>query len=195
MIGVVENAKYDSSREASPPTVYYQFGVSTDRLFSMIFVLHAQTAAAARSAYHRALQELASDSPEGERLLSVLSGFFAALTLLLSGIGVYGLMASDVTSRRTEIGVRMALGATRGGIFLLFLRKAAALLAAGVLAGSPLAYFLACLLKAFLYGVTPRSPALFAAAISLLALAGLLAALLPALRAVSTEPAAVLRSE
>ena len=210
IIGVVENMKYTSLREAAPPTIYYPFGINTDRLFSMVFIIHAQTAAAAQSAYHRTLQELAPGSPEGEltpfavqlddsiareRLLSVLSGFFAALTLLLSGIGVYGLIASDVTRRRTEIGVRMALGATRGRIFSLFLRKAAALLTAGVFAGSGLAYLLARLLKAFLYGISPGSPAVFATAVSLLALAGLLAALLPAYRAVSIEPAEALRSE
>ncbi len=210
VIGIVEDVKHTSLREAAPPTVYYPFGVDTDRLFSMVFVIHAHTAAEAQQAYHQALHELAPGSPEGEltpfaaqfddsiareRLLSVLSGFFAALTLLLSGIGVYGLMASDVTRRTTEIGVRMALGAARGSIFSLILQKAVTLLAAGVLAGSGLAYLAAHLLKAFLYGVDPGSPAVFVTAVALMALAGLLAAALPAWRAVSTEPVAALRQE
>ena len=210
VIGIVEDVKSTSLREAAPPTVYYPFGVNTDRLFSMVFVIHAQTAAEAQDAYHRALHELAPGSPEGEltsfaaqfedsiareRLLSVLSGFFAALTLLLSGIGVYGLMASDVTRRTTEIGVRMAVGATRGSIFSLILRKTATLLTAGILAGGGLAYLAAHFLKAFLYGVGPGSPAVFIIAVALLAFAGLLAALLPARRAVSVEPVAALRAE
>ena len=135
------------------------------------------------------------DSIARERLLSVLSGFFAALTLLLSGIGVYGLMASDVTRRTTEIGVRMALGATRGSIVWLVLRKAATLLTTGIVAGGGLAYLAAHLLKAFLYGIGPGSPAVFCTAVALMALAGSLAALLPAWRAVSTEPFAALRRE
>ncbi len=210
VIGIVEDVKHTSLREAAPPTVYYPFGVDTGRLFSMNFVIHAATQAEAQNAYRKTLHELAPNSPEGdltpfamqfndsiarERLLSILSGFFAALTLLLSAIGVYGLVASDVTRRTTEIGVRMALGATRGNIFGLILRKAAALLSMGVLAGVGLAYLAAHSLKAFLYGVEAGTPAIFIAAISLLALTGFLAALLPARRAVSTEPVQALRQE
>ncbi len=210
VIGIVEDVRHTSLREAAPPTVYYPFGVNTDRLFSMVFVIHAKTAAEAQDAYHRALHELAPNSPEGEltlfsqqfedsiareRLLSVLSGFFAAFALLLSGIGVYGLMAADVTRRTTEIGVRMALGATRGDIFGLIFRKTAALLGIGVLVGSGIAYLAAHSLKAFLYGVEAGSPAIFIAAISLLALSGFLAAFFPARRAVFTEPVQALRKE
>ena len=98
------------------------------------------------------------DSIARERLLSVLSGFFAALALLLSGIGIYGLMASYVTQRTTEIGVRMALGATRRRIFALVMWQVAVLLVLGVVAGGCLAVFAAHSIKAFLFDVSPGNP-------------------------------------
>ena len=210
VIGVVEDAKYTSLREPAPPTVYLPFGVNTDRLFSLHFVIHAATLAEAQDAWLKALRELAPGSPETEpisfavqfddsiareRLLSVLSGFFAALALLLSGIGIYGLMASYVTRRTTEIGVRMALGATRRKIFVLVMRQVAILLILGSLAGACLAVFAARSIKAFLFDVSPGNPAIFVSAVLILALAGFVAAMLPERRAVSIEPMQALRSE
>jgi predicted permease len=210
VIGIVEDARYNSLRDAPPAMVYLPFGVNTERLFSMYFVMHARTLAEGESAYRQVLHEFAPGSPETnpipfsvqfndsiarERLLSVLSGFFAALALLLSGIGIYGLLASLVTRRTTEIGVRMALGATRISIFTLVMKQAAALLLAGVLFGGCLALFAARAIKAFLFDVNPGNPAIFAAAILILALSGFVAAMLPALRAVSIDPMQSLRNE
>jgi predicted permease len=210
VVGIVEDAKYTALREPAPPTVYLQFGAGTGNLFSMDFVIRAKPLEAGAQAYRRVLQEMAPDTPEQtpvafsaqfedsiakERLLSVLSGFFAALALLLSAIGLYGLLASYVTRRTTEIGVRMALGATRRKIFALVIGKAGALLLAGVLAGGCGAWFAARAITAFLFDVNPGNPAIFAFAIAILALSGLLAALLPASRAVSIEPMQALRNE
>ncbi|HEX3473064.1 MAG TPA: ABC transporter permease, partial [Silvibacterium sp.] len=203
VIGVVEDAKFSSLRQAAPPTVYFPFGTQTERLSSMAFVIHAATLAEGIAAWRQALHELAPGSPETEpiafsvqfndsiareRLLSVLSGFFAALALLLSSIGIYGLMASYVTRRTTEIGVRMALGATRAGIFSLVMRQVAILLLLGTFVGGCLAVFAAHSIKAFLFDVNPGSPAIFISAILILALSGFVAAMLPARRAVSIEP-------
>jgi predicted permease len=210
VIGVVEDAKYTSLREPAPPTVYLPFGVNTDRLGSMHFVIHAASLAEAQNAWLKALHELAPGSPETdpisfavqfddfiarERLVSVLSAFFAALALLLSGIGIYGLMASYVTRRTTEIGVRMALGATRATIFALVMKQVAILLILGSLGGACLAIFAARSIKVFLFDVSPGNPAIFISAVLILALAGFLAALLPARRAVSIDPMQALRSE
>jgi len=210
VIGVVEDAKYTSLREPAPPTVYLPFGMNTDRLSSMYFVVHASTLAEARAAWLKALHELAPGSPETEpiafsdqfndsiareRLLSVLSGFFAALALVLSGIGMYGLMASYVTRRTTEIGVRMALGATRGGIFALVMRQVAVLLLLGSAAGGCLAVFAARSIRTFLFDVNAGNPATFAGAVLILAAAGFAAAMLPARRAVAIEPMQALRAE
>jgi hypothetical protein len=210
VVGVVEDAKYASLRDPSPPTVYYPFGQQTDRLFSMYFVIHARSLAAAKDAYHRVLHEFAPGSPEAEpvafavqfqdsiareRLLSVLSGFFAALALLLSSIGIYGLLAAQVTRRTTEIGVRMALGATRANILTLVLSKAAVLLGVGVVAGIGLAWLATHSIQAFLFEVNPADPVLFLAALSLLAVSGFAAAALPASKAVIVEPMQALRNE
>lgn len=163
-----------------------------------------------RSAYHRTLQEVAPSSPETEpiafsvqfndsiareRLLSVLSSFFAALALILSGIGMYGLVASDVTQRTTEIGVRMALGATRESIFALVMKQVAVLLLSGSIFGGILAWFAARSVSGFLFDVGPRNPTIFACAVLVLALSGFVAAMLPALRAVSIDPMQALRNE
>ncbi len=164
VIGIVEDAKYTSLREATPPTVYLPFGVDTNRLSSMSLVVHARSMADGRNAYTKALHELAPGSPENEpiafavqlddsiaseRLLSVLSGFFALLTLLLSGIGIYGLMASYVTQRTTEIGLRMALGATRVKVFKLVMRQVTLLLLCGTLVGGCLGVFCSSLDQGF----------------------------------------------
>jgi predicted permease len=210
VIGVVGDAKYTSLREPAPPTVYLPFGVNTDRLALMHFVIHAATLAAAKDAWQKALHELAPGSPETEpisfavqfddsiareRLLSVLSGFFAVLALLLSGIGIYGLMASFVTRRTTEIGVRMALGSTRAGIFGLVMRQVLTLLILGSAAGAVFAIFAARSVRSFLFDVNPGNPAIFLIAFAILLVAGFVAAMLPARRAVSIEPMQALRTE
>ncbi|MBT9331266.1 ABC transporter permease [Paracidobacterium acidisoli] len=210
VIGIVEDAKYVNLRDTPPPTVYYPITAATENLDSLTFVLHAGTLSEGRNAWHRVLHEIAPSTPEAEpiavsvqldnsivreRLLSMLSAFFAALTLLLSGIGIYGLMASSVARRTTEIGVRMALGSTRAGIFILMLRRVTALLLPGILLGGCLAWFAARSIRSFLFDVNPGSPALFAAAIVLLALCGFSAAMLPARRAASVDPMQALRAE
>lgn len=210
VIGIVEDAKYTSLREAAPPTVYLPFGVDTDHLASMSFVIHAETFAQGKAAYRAALHEFAPGTPETEpiafsvqfndsiareRLLSVLSGFFAVLALFLSAIGIYGLTASYVTRRTTEIGVRMALGATRAGVFALVLKQVVALLLLGTLAGGYLAFFAARFITAFLFEVSPGNPAIFLSAVTILAATAFIAAMLPARRAASLDPLKALRSE
>jgi ABC-type antimicrobial peptide transport system permease subunit len=153
-----------------------------------------------RKAYAQALRELAPGSPKhepvafavqwtgsiaSERLLSVLSGFFALLALLLSGIGSWRLMASYVTQRTTEISPRMALGATHVDVFALVIQQVSALLFSGTLIGACRAFYAAHSIQAFLCDVKASGAAIFSAAVLVLTLCGLGAAMVPARRAVS----------
>jgi predicted permease len=210
IVGVAQNTKYDTVREAPPAIVYEPLSKLTDDLVGMFFAIHARSLAEARAAYHSTIQELAPQSPETDpatftelfndsaardQLLSAMSGFFAVLALLLSGIGIYGLVAWNVSQRNTEIGVRMALGATRGRVFMMVLRQIVLLLVMGLVAGGVASYFAARSVHSFLYEIEAEDPRVFAVAAGVLVLIGLAAAAVPAWRAMHVEPMQALRSE
>ncbi len=210
VVGIVQDTKYETLHEEYPPIVYLSLSQNTHQIDALFLVIHARNIAAAKGAYRTALHEIAPTAPETdpflftqqfndsiaqEQLLSVLSGFFAVLGLLLSGIGIYGLVAWNVTQRTMEIGVRMALGATRLRVFALVMRQVAVLLAVGVLAGGAAAFFAARSIRSFLFEVQPGNPLVFAISALALVLIGLLAATLPARRAVSIDPMRALRTE
>jgi predicted permease len=207
VIGIVADTKQASLHEAHTPIVYLPLVGAAPQMF---FAIHARSLREARAAYVAVLHEMAPTSPETEpflfrqqfsdsiareQLLSGLSGFFAVLALLLSGIGIYGLVAWNVTQRTTEIGVRMALGATRWNVFTMVMKQVAWLLVVGVAAGGVGAYFAARSVKSFLYEVQAGSPAVFALSALMLVVIGVLAAMAPARRAVSIEPMQALRTE
>jgi predicted permease len=209
IVGIVQNTKYDTVREA-PPAIVYERLSKLKQPDGMFFAIHARSLAEAKAAYHSAIHELAPDAPETDpatfvklfndsaardQLLSAMSGFFAVLALLLSGIGIYGLVAWNVTQRTMEIGVRMALGATRAGVFLMVLRQTMLLMAAGIAAGGVAAYFAARSVHSFLYEIQAEDPRVFALAAGVLVVIGLLAAAVPARRAVSIDPVQALRAE
>jgi len=209
VVGIAQDTKYDSVEEAVQPMVYFPI-TEQSRLVGLFLAIRAQSFDAASAAYRKALHEVAPTTPETdpatfgqlfsdsiarEQLLSALSGFFAALALLLSGIGIYGLVAWSVTQRTREIGVRMALGASRTRVFVLVVRQIAVLLAIGIAAGGAGAFFAARAVRSFLYEVQADNPLVFGGAALALVLIGLLAAMLPARRAVSIDPMEALRTE
>jgi putative ABC transport system permease protein len=114
---------------------------------------------------------------------------------LLATIGLYGVMSYMVARRRTEIGIRMALGADRGVVVRLMLREAVVLLAAGVIAGLAIAAAAARATASLLFGLQPGDPATLAAAVALLTVVGVLASYVPAWRASRLQPTEVLRAE
>jgi putative ABC transport system permease protein len=114
---------------------------------------------------------------------------------LLAGIGVYGVSSYMVSQRRNEIGIRMALGATRGRILALVMAEAARLLAAGVTIGVFLTLSAAPTARAFLFGLQPRDPLTLAIAVAGLGVVAILASLLPARRAARVDPMIALRDE
>jgi putative ABC transport system permease protein len=129
------------------------------------------------------------------RFRTVLLGLFAIAAMLIATCGLYGLMAYAVTQRRREIGVRMALGATRRDVLRLVLTRALRIVAAGVIVGLAGAVIVTRVLQSFLFGVTPTDPIAFTIVTLLLLAVGLLAAWLPARRATRIDPSAALRAE
>jgi putative ABC transport system permease protein len=129
------------------------------------------------------------------RFSSQLLGTFAALALLLAAIGLYGLMAYSVTQRRNEIGVRMALGATREDILRIILRHGTRLAIVGIGIGLGLSLAVTRVLSSVLFAVSYRDPETFAGVALLLITVGLAACFIPASRAAKVDPMVALRYE
>jgi putative ABC transport system permease protein len=130
-----------------------------------------------------------------ERLMATLSGFFGLLAGLLTMIGVYGVISYMVVTRRNEIGIRMALGASRSNVVRLVLCQTLIALMLGVLIGVFLALIATRSASTLLYDLQPNDPLTFFAAIGLLFLIASLGSLLPARRAAAIDPMIALRYE
>jgi predicted permease len=130
-----------------------------------------------------------------ERLIAKLSGFFAALAILLAAIGLYGVMSYAVSRRTNEIGIRMALGAGASSVVSMILGEVIVLIGAGAVVGIVAAFGLTRLIKSFLFGLTAMDPISFGAAAVLLLAVGALAGYLPARRASKIDPMIALRYE
>jgi predicted permease len=143
----------------------------------------------------RPLSDYVNASVAQERMVAMLSGFFGVLGLLLAGLGLYGLTSYSVALRKTEIGIRLALGAAPAGVMRLVLSHVALLIAAGVVAGAIASLWASKFVSALLFGLEARDPSTFAAAGAVLVVVGVIAGWLPARRASQTDPAIVLRSE
>jgi len=130
-----------------------------------------------------------------EQLMAMLSGFFGALAIILAMVGLYGVISYMVVQRRNEIGVRMALGASRGNILAMILREAAVLLGIGLVVGTLLALITGNAAASLLYGLKPRDPFTFIVAILGMTVVAFIASLLPARRAASVHPMVALRDE
>jgi predicted permease len=210
VIGVVGDAKLQDLHRLPLPTVYRPIAQDMANQGLMNFVIYARSFTEAKDAYRRTLQEIVPGSPELdmipitvqmdnsvsiERLLASLSGFFAGLALLLSGIGVYSLVAWSVTRRATEFGIRMALGATRPRIVILVLQQTVSLIGIGVITGGVGGIFSARAIRSFLFGVAPGNPMIFVVSALVLCMIALLAALLPVRRAIAINSVESLRTD
>lgn len=210
IIGVVGDAKYLDLRVPAPRTVYLS-AFQEARMFSHRFSVRTEgapldVATAAQQAVADGLTKAAisnvttmEDQVDAsivpERLVAALSGAFGTLGAVLVGIGLYGLLAYSVARRTNEIGVRMALGATRATIARMILSNAAWLIAAGLAAGIPLALWSRSLVSAVLpqWRADGAMPIAVAAA-GIMAVA-LLSSYLPTMRAAGVEPAQALRRD
>jgi predicted permease len=210
VIGVVADVKLQDLRMSPQPVVYRPIASDMDNPGLINFVIEARSLTDAQSAYRKMLRDLAPGSPDSEvtlitqkmddstsleRMLASLSGFFAGLALLLSGVGLYGLFSRSITQRTTEFGIRIALGATRFRIVLLVLQQVIILMTIGVVAGGVAAILSTRLIRGFLYGVTSNNPFVLAGAALLLCVIALSASLLPARKVVHLDPVEALRAE
>jgi len=145
--------------------------------------------------YFRVFKTMIRDHLVEDRVMAMLSGFFAGLATLLAIIGLYGVMSYMVARRRSEIGIRMALGADSGNVSKMILREAGVLLVIGLAIGIGLALAASSVVSAMLFGLKPYDPTTLAAAVAALALAALAASYLPARRAARLNPMVALREE
>jgi putative ABC transport system permease protein len=140
-------------------------------------------------------QQMLHDTTIGLTYAASMLASDAGIALLLAAIGVFGAMANLVAERRREIGVRLAMGARRGDVLRMILRRAGVLTAVGIAAGVAFAGVLARLLASLLYGVRPDDPAVFAGVVATIALVAMLASWAPARHAARMDPMDALREE
>jgi len=212
VVGVVGDTKYTSVRAATPPTMFDYYARRTvQTLTGMTFMVRVDSNAAElerpiREAVARASKGVAAtayrmqadqiDRTIGrERVFARLLTLFGGFALALASFGLYGATAYAVARRTGEIGIRMALGASRGRVQRMILRQVALLAGSGLLVGVPLALFTGRLLDSLLFGLTPADPAtLIAAAVTMLAVV-MLAGAVPARRAARIDPLCAIRTE
>jgi predicted permease len=214
IVGVATDAVFSSVRGGMRPAVYVPFsqaeiGPPGRTAFSVSIQSSDGRASTAAPAVAAALihvhsrvtfsfHNLSDDVRETmviERLVAVLSSFFGAATLVLGGLGLYGVSAYAVERRRREIGIRMALGAVKRDILLMVLGRSLVLSAVGLTLGLAGAALTTRYLSSLLFEVTPLHPATFAAVSALFALVAAMAALVPARRATRVEPLTAMRPE
>jgi ABC-type antimicrobial peptide transport system permease subunit len=202
-------AKYVSLREDIHPTAYFaasqdanpnEFGtfelrVATGAPTAVIAAVKSSIAEVNRdvSLQFKTLALQVDESLSRERLLATLSGFVGGLALVLAMIGLYGVMAYNVTRRRNEIGIRMALGAEQSRVLRMVLAEVAILIGVGLAIGLGSAIATTRFIASFLYGMKANDPWTLALAAMVLALVGTLAGFLPAYRASRLNPMNALR--
>jgi len=183
------------SRSLFPNSITIQFVGDASRLESLARRTLANINPDLTIESFRSLDYQVADNFNQERLITRLTGLFGLLALALASVGLYGITAYSVARRTSEIGLRMALGANRGDVVALVLRKALWLVALGLAIGVPVALLGGRLMASQLYGVRPYDPISLAAAVLLLSAFAALAGFIPARRAASIEPMNALRTE
>ncbi len=218
IVGVIADVKQEDVTKPTRPEVYFclaqieaggpLYNIAT--AFMQVAIRGAIPADALRAHFDKVLHEVAPDATTAdiktiheavedsfgnETLITYLLEGFAGLALLIASVGLYGLLSFAVAQRTREIGLRLALGAQRGNILNLILRRALLLVALGLACGGGLAWFSVSLARSYLYGVSAHDGVTFASVAGVLGMAAFLAAWLPARHAADIEPMQALRAE
>jgi predicted permease len=213
IVGVAADTVYGSLRDEMPPAMYVpiaQLGAEwSPRLASVNLSVRSTGASPAMltksvaaaiadvnpqlALTFRPLSDEIDASVTQERIVAMLSGFFGGLALLLAGLGLYGVTAYTVSRRRTEIGIRMALGAASGSVVRLVMSRASMQVVLGVAIGYVVSLWASKFVASLLYDLEPRDPTTLIGAAVILGAVAAVAAWLPARRASRIDPAQVLR--
>ncbi len=211
VVAVVGNAKYRDMSTPPPPSGYIPIMQDEQSKPSLSAVVRVEgplspLAAAARSLATRlapaipapsmtTVDELMNRGMSSERMMALLSVFFAACALFVAAIGLYGTLAYTTARRTSEIGVRMALGAQRKRVMTMILLENARVAGLGVGAGLIAALLATQMLKSLLYGTSPHDPWVLMGAVAALIAVASVASLLPAMRAARIDPVVAIRYE
>ncbi|WP_334268593.1 ABC transporter permease [Edaphobacter sp. HDX4] len=213
IIGVVRNFHRAEVREPAGPALFMPLEQAKGTDLSRAIYFYVRTYVAPTTMFASIRRSITTIDPmlaidnlrtmdaqvdedlRNERMIELLATTFGLLATALAGVGLYGVLAYTTSQRSKEIGIRIALGSSRTAISGLVLGDVFRLAGTGVLVGLPLAVASAHLLRSQLFGVTPSDPLVLGGAVALVALVALLAAFLPARKAASVDPIAVLRAE
>lgn len=210
IVGVVKDAKHENVRSDVKLTTFTPYLQEKNPGAMSYYIRTVQTPEAAESTIRQAMQTLDSklvldnfrtmgeqieDTLVAERVIAFLAESFGGLAALMAAIGLYGVLAYSTAQRTSEIGIRMALGATRGGVVRVVLMEVLWLAGIAVVIALPLSLLLGRAVRSQLFGVSSSDPSSLAAATLLIVLVAIAAASLPARRAAKVDPIVALRYE
>jgi macrolide transport system ATP-binding/permease protein len=211
IVGVTRDARYGSLTRETPPVVYIPYDQGFPQPAQMVYALRTAgdplvLVNTVREIVHQAdarvpVSNIRTEAAEIDRSINQAIVFarlctaFAILGLAIACVGLYGTMSYNVARRTNEIGIRMALGAQRGGVIWMVLRQVFVLAIVGLAIGLPVALATSKLVESFLFGMKPDDPVAIGVAVAVLIAAAVIAGYVPARRASKIDPMAALRHE
>jgi putative ABC transport system permease protein len=210
IVGVVGDVKHQNMHDTPRGTIYRPYLQQSHPGGLTIYALTGQEPEAVESAIResvhrldpklivdtmRTMEQQVNESVSNQRALAMLATSFSVLALVMTAVGLYGVLAFATAQRTREIGVRMALGAQRGSVVLLVMREMALTAVIGVAVALPATFALSRLMVSQLYGVQPGDPLTLVACVVVTTVMVGVAAAIPARRAASVDPMLALRSE
>jgi predicted permease len=209
IVGVVKDSRVNDIRKTAPATAYHSLSqdvIEVESLDVRTFGDPAQLIPQLRETVRSidpnlpiadasTISELVTESLSQQRLIARLTSIFGALALALACLGLYGVMSYTVARRSSELGIRLAIGASRGAVLRLVLHESLVLIGAGLVAGLLLSVLTVRAISSLLFGLSPYDPTTMLAATAVLTLVAVAAGLKPAWRAAHMNPTEALRSE